>query len=646
MQTFLEDCTKINLKSMNKTIVRLVFTCVLCLILSMFGCIADVDLNKIDTTTSLKASLALPLGSINATIGDFVGDGSWDIYVDSLNNQGVITFKDTLHWDREFHHMDLRQYISSNTLQMNVYDKMSEYPYFKDGKITGNDAYLIPLEFPLTLHLNGINNDEDLYRLDSALIENAHFVSNISCHNLPLEWEWIEAVTITLGTAFHRPAGNTLTIYEKRHAISYGYNQDIPIEVDDFSICLMKNTHPSSWEKYQNNVVDSCNFLITLYVRIPSSAGTLVIPQDARFQYSIGVQFIDYAAIWGMFEPGPDMTEEGEYSLAELWQEYSLLNNVRLPLADPSVDMQITTKIAGALVLNGEYLYVIGENGEKINATFDGHNELYKYFNKNEYLSLNSALGDSATMHVLFDKDPMRGHIDRLFTIRPEQIGYKYAVNFNRQETPQLRITPDTRIHLDAICNVPLVFNEGVSISYSDTIREIDLSQLTMDSLLASTQFVDSVEEASLKLALRLENTIPLQLKGVIRCLDAQNNVLMDSHHSDRAFRITSQDTIVIPAPLYEYDQMTGYWNISPNKKTELITLTKDMLHTISQIKSIIFEVSLDDESMQSAYESGLHNIKLTNQQGLRLHIAIGADLEAILNLGAQWQQNNYKSIQ
>lgn len=631
---------------MSKTIVRLVFTSMLCLTLSMVGCIADVDLNKIDTTTSIKASLALPLGSINATIGDFVGDGSWGIYVDSLNNQGIITFRDTFHWDREFYHMDLSQYISCNTLQMNVYDKITETPYCKDGKITGNDDYLIPLAFPLTLRLNGINNTENSYRLDSALIENAHFISNITRHNLPLDWEWIEKVTITLGTAFHRPAGNTLTIYEKGQDIPYGYNQDIPIEVDDFSICLMKNLQPNSWEGYQNNVVDSCNFLITLYVRIPSSAGTIVIPQDASFQYSIGVQFIDYEAIWGMFEPGPDMTEEGEYELAELWHEYSLLKNVRLPLADPIIDMQITTKIAGALVLNGEYLYVIGENGEKINATFDGHNELYKYFNKNEYLALNSSLGDSATMHVLFDKDPMRGHIDRLFTVYPQKIGYKYAVNFNRQETPQLRITDDTRIQLDAICNVPLVFNDGVSLSYSDTITNIDLNHLTLDSLLASTQLVDSIGEANLKLVLRLENSIPLQLRGVIRCLDAQNNVLMDAHHTDTPFRITNQDTIVILSPRYEYDQMTGHWNISPNSNTEIITLTKDMLTTISQIKSIVFEISLDDKSMQGAYAAGLHNIKLTNQQGLRLHIAIGADLEAILNLGAQLQQNNYSTLQ
>jgi hypothetical protein len=230
--------------------------------------------------------------------------------------------------------------------------------------------------------------------------------------------------------------------------------------------------------------------------------------------------------------------------------------------------------------------------------------------------------------------------------VYPQKIGYKYAVNFNRQETPQLRITDDTRIQLDAICNVPLVFNDGVSLSYSDTITNIDLNHLTLDSLLASTQLVDSIGEANLKLVLRLENSIPLQLRGVIRCLDAQNNVLMDAHHTDTPFRITNQDTIVILSPRYEYDQMTGHWNISPNSNTEVITLTKDMLTTISQIKSIVFEISLDDKSMQGAYAAGLHNIKLTNQQGLRLHIAIGADLEAILNLGAQLQQNNYSTIQ
>ena len=50
------------------------------------------------------------------------------------------------------------------------------------------------------------------------------------------------------------------------------------------------------------------------------------------------------------------------------------------------------------------------------------------------------------------------------------------------------------------------VFNEGIALSYSDTITDIDLSQLRLDSLLANVQVIDTIGEATLKLALGIEN--------------------------------------------------------------------------------------------------------------------------------------------
>lgn len=625
---------------MKRTFLVLPFAGVLCLALVMFGCKADVDLGNIDTTTSVKANLALPIGTVSATIGDFVGDGTWGIYVDSLDNRGVLTFRDTFEWDRPFHNVNLSQYLSEKTLDMKVYDKLKDLPFFSDGKITGTDNITIPLEFPLTLHLRNINNDEDYQRLDSALIKNASFISTITRHNLPLDWEWIEEVTIELGKEFSRAQGNVVTVYKKGESDSYGYNQDIPINVDEFSMNLMKNRQPSKWEDYRGNVVNSCNFLITMYIKIPTSAGQIAIPEDAEFKYHLGVRFIDYHAVWGMFKPSGDMSDENEMVLTEAWDGYRLLKDLSLPLSDPRIDLAITTKIAGALVLHGDYLYVTGTDGQKVNATFNGSTELYKYYTPSEYLSLNSAIGDSATMHLLFDKDPARGRIDRLFTVHPEKFGYKYSIDFNRQETPQIRIGNDAGIQLEAACSVPFIFNKGVSLSYSDTITDIDLSQLTLDSLLAEVEIIDTIEEATLKLALGIKNSIPLQFKGVLTCLDSVGNIVMDPKDPTKPFRFVEQDTLLIASPIYEED-MNRNWIGTPTEVTYLLTITEDILSTLTQIKSIVFNVSLDDESLQGAYDKGMLNIKLTDQQGLQIGLGIGADLKALLNLNSLFAQED-----
>ena len=125
-------------------------------------------------------------------------------------------------------------------IKLHEYESLDKNHMLIDGKIAGT-GITVPLEFPLTLHLDGINNDESYQRLDSALIEHASFVSNITQKGgLPLEWEWIDRVTIELSDKFfYRPAGNVVTIYEK--GWEGGYGQDMQIDVDEFSLNLMKN---------------------------------------------------------------------------------------------------------------------------------------------------------------------------------------------------------------------------------------------------------------------------------------------------------------------------------------------------------------------------------------------------------------------
>ena len=592
------------------------------------GCTADVDLDNIDTSVEVEANIATPIGSITATIDDFVGDGTWGIFIDTVKNEGVITFRDTFSIARDFHTLDLSKYISNTTLKMNVYDKLEGKPYFVNGQITGNDQPIV-LTFPLTLKLKNINNNLAHQRIDSALINDASFISKISSiGGLPLKWEWIEKVELKLGKNFHRPSGNLITVYSKGDG--YGYNQNINVAVDAFSMNLMKEKNPQSWKDYTNNVVDTCNFEILMHIVVPSSVGEVNIPSTAAFQYDLGVKFIDYEAVWGMFEPSKDMSGEAVEAIATYWSPWNTLQDLRLPFAEPSVDMLVTTQVAGAMIMEGDYLYTENEQGEKAYATFDGDTSLYKFFNKNEYLPLSSPIGTEKTMHILFDKDPSRGHIDQLFAIRPDQIGYKFAVKFNEQETPQIRLTKNTSIKIDAVCNLPMILNEGVSLGYSDKIKGIDLSMLDLDSLLKDVEMIDTLEEASAKLVIKFENSIPLQFKGMLTCLDENDNVIIDPKTKEPLL-ITENDTILIAAP--EFTKEGHDWNITPLESVEVINVDREDLETLRQIKTIEFHAWMDDESLAEAYKNGLNNIQLKDDNYLKVKIAVGANVEGVLNL-------------
>lgn len=610
-----------------------------CLMGALFtACHSDVNLNNIDKTTELELGIALPIGSVSATVGDFIGNVN-NIFIDSLNNKGVVTWKDTFKIERNYHQIDLSEYISSKDFYLNVYDKLeASHLIGANGKITGI-GMPVTLHFDLPLKLTGINDATMHRRIDSALINNASFASIITPQDLPLEWEWVDEVKLNLGSNISRPSGNTMVVYKKGENTA-GFNQSIPTTVDNFSLCMMKNRNldpTKDQQKYASNVIDSLMFGIDFTFTVP--AGKVVdVPATAKFRYNLSVQFIDYTAIWGMFTQSTDMYDEDVIDLnKEGWGELSFIQTSCLPFADPKIDMHVITKVAGAMVMQGDYLFAEDVDGNRSYADFDGSPKRYIYFTPEQYLDpITSTIGDSTTnMVVLFDKDPTRGHIDRLFANMPQKLGYKFNINFNFQQTPQIRIVPNTGVRIEAACTLPLIFNEGLFINYTDTIEDINLTQLSIDSLLADVPSIDTLKTSNLKLVLKAENTLPLSVKAAMRCLDENGQIIMDPENPNKPLCLFPEDTIRIAPPKYTYS--LGNWNMAnPGETTIIASLTKQSLSVVPQIKRIVLSAIVDDEALQYAYQQGIFNVRITQDAGLKLKIGLAAQVGAVLNLNEQ----------
>ena len=606
------------------------------------ACHSDIDLNNIDTQAEVEMGLALPVGSFHATIGDFFGKGVGNFYVDSLNNDGVITWRDTFKIARNFHQVDLAQYISEKQLTLNVYDKLPAALLIGTNKRITGTGDPVTLDFPMPLKLKGINNPDSLEkeRLDSALIEMASFTSIIMNHNLPLEWEWIDQVTLDLGEQLRRPAGNTMVVYDKNRD-SYGYNQTIPTEVDNFTINMMKKNGAGQFVVGQ--VVDSCSFMIHFTFTVP--AGTTVdIPEDAGFDYRLGVQFIDYAAIWGKFMRSKDMYDEAVVDLSDSWGDLEFISKWNVPFADPQIDMAIITRVAGAMKVDGDYLFAEDADGIRRYATFkygaSTQQDFHKQFERHEYLDpITSEIGDSTTnMMIPFDKDPERGHIDQLFQNMPQKLGYKFGIDFNYSMTPQIRITPNTAIRIDAVCTLPFIFNQGLSMDYIDTISDVNLSQYSIDSLLKEVDFVDTMKTTDVALYLKAQNTIPVDLYASMRCLDAAGMEIKDPEDPTKPLLLFPSDTVMLKAP--NYVKEGGNW-VAQKPGETLITakLTKKQLDLLPLIKHIRYTAIINDKSMAEAYSKGMNNIRITDDQGMTLKIGITAHVDAILDLNGKKNQ-------
>lgn len=602
------------------------------------GCHSDVDLSNIDPKAEVDLGIALPVGSIHATIGDFLGNGIGNIYVDSMDNKGVITWKDTFHIARDFHKVNLAQNISSTTITLNVYEQAQAQGLIgSNGKITGVGVQT-HLDFPLTLKLKGINKPDAAgqldERLDSAYIDLASFASEIKTKNgLPLEWEWIDSVTMDLGSQIKRKNGNTMLVYDKKRD-HYGYGQTIPTNVDDFVITLMKypGALPSS-----SNIIDSCQFMVHFYFTVPP-ATVVTVPVNSGFEYKLDVQFIDYSAIWGYFKPSSDMHDEAVVDLSESWGELDFISRSNVPFAYPRIDMHVVTHVAGAMIMNGDYLFAVDSKGDSTYASFLRGSQEFRnrpvQFSAGEYLDpITSALTDSTTnMIVRFDKTPEKGHIDRLFQNMPQKLGYKFSVDFNYSLTPQIRVTNNTSIRIDAICMLPFIFNEGLYINYSDTVHDINLSQFSIDSLLNNVEIIDTLKASDIKVVLHAKNSIPVDVKASMRCLDEYGNIIKDPADPSKPLLLFKQDTITLVAPTYAVDVNGNWIQTAPGETVIVANLTKEEMDLLPSVKDLVYDATIDDKSLQDAYKKGLTNVRITKDQGITLKIGLSAKADAVLN--------------
>lgn len=601
------------------------------------GC-NDVDLQNIDSKADLDMGLVMPVGSMRATIGDFLGNGQVKgIYV---GPNDVLFFEDTFNIKRKYHDVDLKEKTSNVSEDFNVYKELKRQGKLDDDGNLNGDGKQIKLEFPFTLKLKNVNDDEADERIDSALITNATFTSTVGRTSLPLPEEWVDRVEIVLGKEFRRNAGKTITVCTN----NFQYDKNIPITVDQFVLNLMKNQNPSSWQGYLNdNVYKSCNLQINFYFT-PPVGSKKQIPASARYNYDLEVEFINFTAIWGYFKPSSDMRDEGILDIEEEWPKWRDLNRARLPFSDPKVDMYVTTKIAGQMVMHGEYLYAKSyELNDSVFATFNeamtehSHEER---FEGQPHLELSSRIGDSIRMKETFNKQYDKGHIDRLFTIRPDILGYKFFVDFDQQKTPQIRVLPNTDVKVEAVVHAPFLFNKGLEASYKDTISDLDLSEVTIDSLLSGVDMIDSVKASDLKLVLDIQNLIPLQMKGVFRFLDENNKIIMDPKLQSVPLRVAETDTLYIAAPKTTKSQgQTIIDKDKPGRSVFTIALDREHIDVIHKIKSIQFYAELDAQPLDPYVDEDFR-IRLTTGDALKVNIALSAYVDAVLNFDNKEKNN------
>lgn len=603
------------------------------------SCRSDIDLPNLDKSAEVELGIALPLGSVSATIGDFLGNGQVDgIYV---GDNGVFFFRDTFDISRTFHDVDLKSKVTNVDKNFDVYEELDRQGKLDPDGTVNETGKQIKMEFPFTMKLNKINSDIYDERLDSAFIENASFSSFITRKDLPLPAEWIDKVEIELGEEFKRKEGQIVPVCGPN---AFRYSDSIPVTVDNFTINLMKKTGNLPWREYPTNVKNECQMQINFYFTIPSGK-KVVIPTTASYNYSLRVRFIDFTAIWGFFKPSSDMRDADTIVIEDEWPKWHDLQKARLPFYEPRINLHIKSKIAGAMVLHGEYLYVkSSQTGDSIFATFDeAEQKLFRveaFNHPGEYLSLDSKPGDSIRYSVLFDRDPLRGHIDNLFALRPDILGYKFFIDFDSLTTPQIRVLPKTNMKIEADMFAPFRFNKGLEASYIDTLSDINISKYSLDSLLADVDVVDTIKTANVKLVLTFENKLPVRVRAHVRFLDENGAEIMDPVDKTKPLRLSETDTLLIEARKEVFAQgITSPGE--PGRSIFTVNVDKDHYETFTSIRQMEYYAELDAEQMEPYFDQDPeYKVQLTKDDNLKAVLGLSAKADAIFDLNSKEENN------
>ena len=524
-----------------------------------------------------------------------------------------------------------------------MHDKLNEMGYLNTDGTVKSDKIGIPitLEFPFTLHLNGINKDVNDERMDSASIINAMFTSVIKNQALPLHEEWVSNVQFYLGDEFHRPEGKIVDICKPG---DFHYNANVPITIDRFILDLMKIHNPSDYYHYKGNAKDTCHITIKFTFTIPAGTPTFTIPSNAAYLYDLQIKFIDYEAIWGFFRPSADMRDESIVIIEDEWSKWSAFKKATLPFHDPRVNVMIGHTITGIMNMHGEYLYAKNfETNDSIFAYFNAPrtdiNRLVVFDKSDQYLPLTSTIGDSIHNQVLFDKDIERGQIDKMFVIKPDALGYKFFIDFDSIRTPQIRVLPDTRMKVKADLLAAFMFNKGVEACYTDTAKDVNISKYSLDSLIADVEFIDTIKASNVKLILTAENRIPLTIRGTVRFYDENMNLVMDPMNPSKPLLISNLDTLIFNAPEFEFSQGTTHLS-EPGKSVYTLDLEKKHFDSLTKIKHIRYYAELDGKDLDKYYDQdSKFLIKLTAEDKLKIKLGITANADAVFNFGGKEEQ-------
>ena len=558
---------------------------------ALLACDPKIDFDNIDPSVKAEMGIALPVGEFGITLGDLIPTNEGVL---SVNEQGVYQLSAGFDFSQTIDDIDVSQYAATTEKTLFISESVNNLPAIA-GPLT------LPLEFELKMGMDGVNQTLQDERIDSMRLTSATLIANID-QNFGLSANHIQKAELILSDDFHRAAGNTIDLPFT------SFNTPTNIVLDNFSINFLKDpTLPAS----DDNVKDTIT--LTLRLTLNLAAGEMItLNTNSKFTVNVTVRINDYEAVYGRLVSNTEVGIQDCLELSEMWEGFSNLQNFHLNLYDPTIAFDLTTSIGTPIRFHLTEFKSENQDGTDVRyAQFNGSNE-YEVSLPN-YVKVTDSYDQTATNTIVFNRE--NGNIGRLFGNSPARFCYNLGIIPEaRNGSDQQRIVKGRNFFQATVkMTLPFAFDEGVSLEYKDTIP-VDFSAVNLDSLLEEVEFIDNVEIRQLHLVLGLQNTLPFDVDASFAFLNA--------NQQDLDIRPTEDGAIHIAGPK-EYGSngpIPGVGN------TELV-VNDEMVDKLKDVRYLVFNISAKDP------QSNLYPLTLEPENGLKIKIALTADVAAYMNL-------------
>ena len=560
--------------------------------ISLAGCKSDVNLGEASVDSKVNARLSLPIGEVSTKFADLIGlIGAQEQTTVTINERGIIELSIDQHHERDFHKIDLKNYIGTVENDKTIQSINPDL-----ALIPQNTEVMVPFE--MSINFNGINDDMHDERLDSLVIEEAEFTTRISTNNLTITDADIQKVTIVLGDQFRRAKGTRIDLP------NFQLDQDVLIKIDNFTLVMMadENLPPS-----KTNVVNKANITFEITLK---TGENVIIAANSGFHFKFQVEMLEYSALYGYFRPGSQTYDDGSVDAPI---KIPSDEPVVLPVKDPVIQMKFTYGMSMPLNIFIKEISATHSDNTQTFAQWDGGKTTTKPLNK--VLPIDAPLDSTVSSTVTLGKDPVDGgSIDRFFLKEIKSLGYDYELQIDNGKASsmnmeQFRLTKNTNFILDFKFIMPFEFKPGLNVAYSDTIKDINLERADLDSLAALVPggVIQSIDSAELALYIAINNDIPVDLTLDGYFLDEHNNSLP----------LNQLQGIKI-----EGATMTGS-QVTTAKSTKIVAVHTEDFENIAKTKAIRFRAHLGDDAKPSVFLA---------DQKLSIKLGVTGDVQAILN--------------